>query len=122
MGFEYNYKPILVQIGCQLMYAGLTLSVRAALLEDMSSRVLVCYRQCIGFFLILPFAYFSRRGTNGCRLNWKSFWLIFLISFLGVTVNQNATYEGLSLVSSPVTSAMTNIVPAITFIMAYTLG
>ncbi|KAL8497502.1 hypothetical protein ACS0TY_020999 [Phlomoides rotata] len=83
MGFE-DYKTIVVMVGCQFIYSGMILSVRAALLEDLSSRVLVVYRQIIATLLIAPFAYFSRRGTNSCRLNWRSFWLIFLLSFVGL--------------------------------------
>lgn len=59
MGVE-DYKPIIVMVGCQFLYAGTNLFVRAALLEEMSSRVFVVYRQFIGFLLISPFAYFSR--------------------------------------------------------------
>ncbi|XP_047947062.1 WAT1-related protein At4g30420-like isoform X2 [Salvia hispanica] len=83
MGLEY-YKPIIVMLGCQLLYAGTNLFVRAALLEEMSSSVFVVYRQFIGFLLMAPFAYFSRKGKDGCCLNWKSFWLIFLLSFVGL--------------------------------------
>ncbi|KAL8502336.1 hypothetical protein ACS0TY_021467 [Phlomoides rotata] len=121
MGFE-DYKTIVVMVGCQFIYSGMILSVRAALLEDLSSRVLVVYRQIIATLLIAPFAYFSRRGTNSCRLNWRSFWLIFLLSFVGVTANQNANFEGLALVPSSVATAIGNLAPAITFIMSYIFG
>ena len=59
MGLE-NYKPIIVMVGCQFLYAGVTLSGRAALLQDFSSRVFVVYRQFTAFLLIAPFAFFSR--------------------------------------------------------------
>ncbi|KAK6151490.1 hypothetical protein DH2020_014125 [Rehmannia glutinosa] len=72
---------------------------RAALLEEMSTRVFVVYRQCIAFLLIAPFAFLS-----------------------SVTVNQNLYYEGLYLSSSSVSSALSNLIPAITFVMAYILG
>lgn len=121
MGLE-NYKPILVMGGCQLIYAGVTLSGRAALVQDLSSRVFVVYRQSTAFLLIAPFAFLSRRGTKGCGLSWKSFWLISLLSFIGVTVNQNVYFEGLYLASSSAASALGNLVPAITFLMAYLLG
>ncbi|KAL1563539.1 WAT1-related protein-like protein [Salvia divinorum] len=121
MGLEY-YKPIIVMIGCQLFYAGTNLFVRAALLEEMSSSVFVVYRQFIGFLLMAPFAYFSWKGKDGCCLKWKSFWLIFLLSFVGVTANHNSYYMGMTLVSTSVASAMYNLAPAITFVMAYTMG
>ncbi|PIN18225.1 hypothetical protein CDL12_09120 [Handroanthus impetiginosus] len=98
MGFE-DYKPIIVLVACQFVYAGVNLIGRAALLEDFSSRVFVVYRQSIAFLLIAPLAYFS-----------------------SVTVNQNVYFEGLYLSSSSAASALSNLTPAITFILAYTLG
>ncbi|GFP85486.1 wat1-related protein at4g30420 [Phtheirospermum japonicum] len=86
-------------VGCQFLYAGVTLTGRAALLQEMSSRVFVVYRQCIAFLLIAPLAYFS-----------------------SVTINQNIYFEGLYLASSSAASALANLIPAITFVMAYTLG
>ncbi|XP_012841042.1 PREDICTED: WAT1-related protein At4g30420-like [Erythranthe guttata] len=124
MGFE-EYKPIIVMVVCQFIYSGVTLTGRAALLQDMSSRVFVVYRQSIAFFIIAPIAIFSRRGTKGCFMGWKTFGLISLLSFVGygsVTVNQNVYFEGLYLSSSSAASALANLVPAITFIMAYILG
>lgn len=39
-----------------------------------------------------------------------------------VTGNQNAYFEGLFLSSSTIATAMTNLIPAITFVMAATVG
>lgn len=55
-----NWKPIIVMIGCQVIYAGVTLSGRAALLQHFSSPIFVVYRQLSAFFFIAPFAFFSR--------------------------------------------------------------
>ncbi|XP_047944733.1 WAT1-related protein At4g30420-like [Salvia hispanica] len=121
MGLE-NYKPIIVMVGCQFLYAGVALTGRQALLQNFSSRVFVVYRQFTAFLLIAPFAVFSRRGTNACAVTWKSFFLISLLSFIGVTFSQNLYYEGLYLSSSSAASALGNAVPAITFTIAYFLG
>lgn len=59
MGVE-DCKPTIVMVGCQIIYAGVTLSSREVLLQDLSSRVFVVYRQCLAFLLIAPLAYFSR--------------------------------------------------------------
>ncbi|KAL2228002.1 UNVERIFIED_CONTAM: hypothetical protein Sindi_1779900, partial [Sesamum indicum] len=53
MGLE-ELKPVIILTACQFMYAGVNLLGRAALLQDMSSRVFVVYRQCIAFLLIAP--------------------------------------------------------------------
>ncbi|KAG8367666.1 hypothetical protein BUALT_Bualt16G0096700 [Buddleja alternifolia] len=121
MGLE-DYKATIILIACQFMYSSVTVTGKAAILQHMSPRVFVAYRQFIAFFLIAPFAFFTRKGTKGYLLGWKNFWLIFLLSFFGVAVNQNIYFEGLYLASSSAASALINLVPAITFIMAYTLG
>ncbi|KAG8367672.1 hypothetical protein BUALT_Bualt16G0097300 [Buddleja alternifolia] len=94
-----NYKPIIILIACQFLYSGVTLTGRAALLQDMSSRVFVVYRQFIAFLLIAPLAFFK-----------------------SVTLNQNMYFEVLYLASSTAGGALSNVTPAITFILAYTTG
>ncbi|XP_051141307.1 WAT1-related protein At4g30420-like [Andrographis paniculata] len=121
MGFE-DKIPTIAMIGCQILYSAVALSGRAVLLDGLSSKVFVVYRQCFAFFLIAPLAFFSRRGKREYGLGWKSFGMISLLSFIGVTVNQNMYYEGLQLGTSSAASSITNLVPAITFIMAYTFG
>nr|GMC58370.1 WAT1-related protein At4g30420 [Ipomoea batatas] len=122
MGLE-NHKPTIAMVGMQCMYAGVTLSIRASLLQGMSSRVFVVYRQTIAFLLIAPVAYVSsRRNTSSCCMGWKSFWLIFLLALIGVTINQNIYFEGIYLASSSTASATGNLVPAVTFLMAWAIG
>ncbi|XP_015884397.2 WAT1-related protein At4g30420-like isoform X2 [Ziziphus jujuba] len=101
-----GYKPAMAMIGLQCIYAGLALFTRAALLQGMSPRVFVVYRRD------------PRRRPFGLR----SFYLIFVSSLIGVTGNQNAYFEGLFLSSSTIATAMTNLMPAITFVMAATAG
>lgn len=55
------YKPALGMIGLQFTYAGVALFTRAALLQGLSPRVFVVYRQGIATLVIVPIAYFSRR-------------------------------------------------------------
>ncbi|XP_059290665.1 WAT1-related protein At4g30420 [Lycium ferocissimum] len=122
MGFETSYKPTIVMIALQFMYAGVTLSTRATLVQGLSSRVFVVYRQTIAFLLIAPIAFVPRRKTGSRCLGWKSFWLIFLAAFVGVTLNQNMYFSGLYYSSSSIGSATGNLVPAFTFLMAWLMG
>ncbi|KAK3017362.1 hypothetical protein RJ639_006176 [Escallonia herrerae] len=166
MGGLGDYKPAMVMFGLQFTYAGVALSTRAALLQGMSRRVFVVYRQAIATLVIAPTAYLTRlhchpktshshphpqplmhvmlKGiwisprsllssdyidlfwhrskTSSCCMGWKSFWLIFVTSLIGVTINQNIYFEGLYLASSSIASAMTNLVPAVTFVIASFVG
>lgn len=63
MGFE-GYKPTIVMILLQFMYAAITLCTRATLVQGLSVRVFVVYRQIIAFLLIAPIAFGPRYVYN----------------------------------------------------------
>ncbi|CAM8959952.1 hypothetical protein QQ045_004727 [Rhodiola kirilowii] len=117
-------KPALAMIGLQFSYAGVALLTRAALLKGMSPRVFVFYRQTIATLVMAPVAFMSSRRyrTKFSPMGWRSFCLIFLASLIGVTMNQNVYFQGLYLASSSMASAMSNLIPAVTFVMAFALG
>ncbi|KAG9154620.1 hypothetical protein Leryth_022707 [Lithospermum erythrorhizon] len=116
-------KPIIVMIFLQFIYATVTISSRNAFLQGVSPRVFVVYRQAMATLIISPVAFISRKRTgNSCQLGWRAFWLIFSASLIGVTLYQNVYFEGLFLASSSIASAMANVVPAVTFVIAYIVG
>nr|XP_043626444.1 WAT1-related protein At4g30420-like isoform X2 [Erigeron canadensis] len=119
-GLEY-YKPLIVMLVLQFTYGAVSISTRASLLEGMNPRVFVVYRQAIATLVISPIAYFSRRKTK-CSIGWKSFGLIFLAALIGITTSQIIFLEGLYLASASAGSAMFNLVPAITFVVASIVG
>ncbi|PON56061.1 WAT1-related protein [Parasponia andersonii] len=107
----------------QFLLAGHTLLGRAAILRGMSPRVYVVYRQTVATILIAPVVCFSRwKNPNKTSLGLKGFCLIFLNSLIGITTNHNAFIQGLKLSSSSIATAMTNLMPAITFVMACLVG
>ncbi|WJX85836.1 hypothetical protein P8452_68230 [Trifolium repens] len=118
---EY-YMPVLVMLLIQCIYAGMSLSIRIALLEGMSPRVLVVYRHAFATIALAPIAYLSGRNSGSYSLNLRSFSLIFMTSLIGITLSQNLYFEGLYLVPSSIASAMTNLIPAVTFVIAASVG
>ncbi|CAK7338095.1 unnamed protein product [Dovyalis caffra] len=123
MGAFDAYKPAMAMVGLQFIYAGVALFTRAALVQGLSPKVFVVYRQGIATLIMAPLAYVSRRRSScGFSLGLRSFAWIFAASLLGVTANQMAYFEGLFLASSTAASAMTNLMPAITFAMAAIFG
>ncbi|XP_045790818.1 WAT1-related protein At4g30420-like [Trifolium pratense] len=121
LNMEY-YLPIIVMLLIQFIFAGQTLGTRIALLEGMSPRVFVVYRSAFATIVLAPLAYFSGRNSGSYSLNLRSFSLIFLTSLIGITMNQNLYFEGLYLASSSVASAICNLLPAITFVIAVLVG
>lgn len=122
MGFLDDYKPVIVMLFLQLTYAGMSVSAKAVLLQGTSPRVFVFYRQAFGTLFIAPVAYFSRNERNGNSMGWKSFSFIFIASLIGVTGNQMIQYEGIYLATSSAASALSNLIPAITFVAASIIG
>ncbi|KAJ0031612.1 hypothetical protein Pint_14282 [Pistacia integerrima] len=124
MGELNGYKPAMAMVALQFLYAGVALFTRAAFVQGMSTRVFVVYRQGIATLVMAPLAYLSTRRSNSCRssLGLKGFGWILLASLIGVTANQNAYFEGLYLSSTSLASSMTNLIPAVTFVMAFIAG
>ncbi|KAI3929738.1 hypothetical protein MKX01_025906 [Papaver californicum] len=122
MGRWKDYKPAMAMIGLQFTYAAVTLSSRTVLSQGMSPRVFVVYRQAILLLFLLLLLIFLRGKKSGTALGMRSFCLIFTASLIGVTLNQNIYFEGLYLTSSSIASAMGNLLPAITFLLAALIG
>lgn len=76
MGNLDYYKPVMAMLGLQFTYAGLALLTRTALLEGMTPRVFVVYRQAIAALLIAPVTYFNRWVLISCFIS------LLLVSFL----------------------------------------
>lgn len=87
MGEYESLKPVIVMILLQFSYSAVALSTRAALLQGMSPRIFVVYRQAIATLVIAPLAFFSRylhqQSVNLYRPQESSFfWINFLDLFL----------------------------------------
>ena len=72
MGGLDDYKPALAMLALQFSYAGIALLSRGALLEGMSPRVFVVYRQAIATLVIAPLAYFTRLVLHQRLRSWPS--------------------------------------------------
>uniref|UniRef100_A0A2C9UNF9 WAT1-related protein n=1 Tax=Manihot esculenta TaxID=3983 RepID=A0A2C9UNF9_MANES len=123
MGSFDECKPVMAMIGIQFVYAGLALLSRAAFLQGLNPWVFVVYRQGIGTLIMAPLVCLSsRRNSCWSSFGFRSFAWIFLASLIGVTANQISYFEGLYLTSSTVGTAMSNLIPAITFVLAIISG
>ena len=64
MGGWEDYKPAMAMVGLQFGYAGVALVTRVAMLQGMSPRVLVVYRQAVATLAVAPIAYLSRWSNS----------------------------------------------------------
>lgn len=114
-------KPVAGMVGLQFGFAILNIMIRAALKDGLSPYVLVTYRQAVASMVLAPFAYFLEREKRPA-LTFPVFCNIFILSLIGITVNQNFYFKGLHLSSATLATAMSNLNPAVTFIIAVTIG
>ncbi|CAL0307051.1 unnamed protein product [Lupinus luteus] len=123
MGRLGFYLPVIGMIGLQIHYAALAIFTRAALLDGLSPTVFVVYRQGIATLTLVPMAFSpKRRQSLKTSMGLRSFLLMFATSLIGVTANQNAYFKGLYYASSTAATAMSNLIPALTFVMAAIVG
>ncbi|KAF8657755.1 hypothetical protein HU200_059915 [Digitaria exilis] len=110
-------------VATQCMFAALTLWVKAAFNGGMSPMVFVAYRQAVAALVLVPIALVTNRSKlKEMRLGMKGFFLVFMAALFGATANQNLVYQGLQLGTSSLATTMTNLIPAITFVMAVAVG
>ncbi|XP_057831597.2 WAT1-related protein At2g39510 isoform X2 [Cryptomeria japonica] len=115
--FYEKSKPALAMIIVQICFAGLNILSKIALNQGMSHYVLIFYRQLFATIATAPVAYILERKTRP-KLTIRIFGEIFICSFLGISLNMNFYYTGLSYTTATFSTALLNLVPAITFLMA----
>ncbi|KAI5660239.1 hypothetical protein M9H77_29032 [Catharanthus roseus] len=114
-------KLLLALLILQLCFAGFHIVSRVALNIGVSKVVYPIYRNIIALILLGPFAYFVEKKERP-PLTFSLLVQFFLLALIGITANQGFYILGLFYASPTFASAMQNSVPAITFIMASTLG
>ncbi|XP_015162043.1 WAT1-related protein At1g09380-like [Solanum tuberosum] len=109
--------PLLLMVVVQLGYAGTAIISKLVMDEGMDPYVHLSYRQILATISIAPFAYFFERKTRP-KLTPFTLFLIFLCSVLGVTAMQMTCIIGLKNSTATITTAMANLIPANTFLLA----
>ncbi|XP_076888475.1 WAT1-related protein At2g39510-like [Bidens hawaiensis] len=115
MMFE-KLKPYLCVIVIQCGNAGLAIIAKDALNKGMNHYTFATYRNLIATIVIAPFALFFERTRP--RLTVLTFFKIMLLGFFEPVLDQNLYYAGMKYTTVTFAAAMTNIIPAMTFLMA----
>lgn len=110
-------KPYFAMISLQFGYAGMNIITKVSLNRGMSHYVLVVYRHAFATAVIAPFAFFLERRAQP-KITFKVFMQIFVLALLGPVIDQNFYYAGLKFTSPTFSCAMSNMLPAMTFVMA----
>ncbi|RLM97803.1 WAT1-related protein [Panicum miliaceum] len=110
-------KPYVAMVSLQFGYAGMNVITKVSLNRGMSHYVLVVYRHAFATLSIAPFALALERKVRPRMTPWV-FLQIFVLALLGPVIDQNFYYAGLKFTSPTFSCAMSNMLPAMTFIMA----
>lgn len=104
-------------ISLQFGYAGMNIITKVSLNRGMSHYVLVVYRHAFATAVIAPFALVLERKVRP-KITLPIFLQLFVLGLLGPVIDQNFYYAGLKFTSPTFSCAMSNMLPAMTFVMA----
>lgn len=110
-------KPVIVALVIQAAYAAMTILLKMASSNGTNRRILVAYRFMFATVSVAPFAFIFERKKRP-SLTKKILFQTFLCGLFGGLLNQNLYMESLALTSATFVAAITNLIPAITFILA----
>ncbi|KAJ4973676.1 hypothetical protein NE237_006850 [Protea cynaroides] len=124
MGWNLNLRknarvvmPYAGMMMVEFMDVGLTTLSKAAMSRGMSHYVFIVYSNAMATLILLPFSLLFTR-SNRPPLTFSLLCRFFLLGLVGITLMQNCIFTGISLSSPTLGSALGNLVPAFTFILA----
>ncbi|XP_054800707.1 WAT1-related protein At3g28050-like [Prosopis cineraria] len=120
MAKRYCYKdllPFAALVAMECNNVGLNTLFKAATLKGMSYHVFVVYAYAVAAIVLLPISFVSRRSRVLPPLNFSIFSRIVFLGFIGCS-SQIMGYTGISYSSPTLSSAISNLVPAFTFLLA----
>ncbi|VAI80484.1 unnamed protein product [Triticum turgidum subsp. durum] len=117
VGSWRKVMPYMAMVFLQFGYAGLFLLSVASLRQGMSHYVLVVYRNAIAAAAMAPFALWFERKTRR-KMTLSLFYKIVALALLEPVLDQNFFYIGARNTSASFSSALTNVLPAVTFVNA----
>ncbi|XP_054800475.1 WAT1-related protein At1g68170-like [Prosopis cineraria] len=113
----HRLKPAVLMVASQIAFAGLLVLYKLAVNDGMNLRVIIAYRFIFATLFIAPLAFILERNKRP-KMTWTILFHAFLCGLFGGVLSQNLHLEALALESATFASAVSNLVPAITFIMA----
>ncbi|RVW43652.1 WAT1-related protein [Vitis vinifera] len=102
-------------LGTEFGYAGMNIITKVSLNRGMSHYVLVVYRHAFATAVIAPLLLSSKVRP---KITLPIFLQLFVLGLLGPVIDQNFYYAGLKFTSPTFSCAMSNMLPAMTFVMA----
>ncbi|KAI4352702.1 hypothetical protein L6164_006926 [Bauhinia variegata] len=120
MAKRYCYRDVLpfgAMVTMECINVGLNTLFKAATMRGMSYHVFVVYAYAVAAIVLLPMSLISQRSRVLPPLNFSILSKIGLLGLIGCS-SQIMGYTGISFSSPTLSSAISNLVPAFTFLFA----
>ncbi|KAJ4822192.1 hypothetical protein Tsubulata_030308 [Turnera subulata] len=117
-GLFTRMKPFIAVIFMQVGLAGMDILSKAALNQGMSNFVLVVYRHAVATIVMAPFAAILDKKVRP-KMTRSIFIKLLVLGLLEPVIDQNLYFLGMKYTTATFAAAIINILPAITFIMAW---
>ncbi|XP_031389680.1 WAT1-related protein At1g25270-like [Punica granatum] len=117
----HGMKAPLIMVVVQTAFAGINILYKLVANDGMSLHIVVAYRFIFATVFMVPVALIFER-KNRPKLTWKVLVQAFFCGLFGGSMGQNLYLESLALTSATYASAMANLVPGMTFILAISFG
>ncbi|KAF9606969.1 hypothetical protein IFM89_030267 [Coptis chinensis] len=114
--FSWDLIPFVAMITVECTDVGQTTLSKAAMSRGMSPFVYVVYSNAVGTLLLFPSFMIQRRKHPS--LTFSLLWKCFLLGLIGICVGQILGFIGIRYSSPTLASAMGNLIPAFTFLLA----
>ncbi|XP_043704067.1 uncharacterized protein LOC122654155 [Telopea speciosissima] len=110
--------PFAGMVMVECLDVGMTTLSKAAMSRGMSHYVFVFYSNALATLILLPLSFLLFPRSNRPPLTFSLICRFFLLGLVGITLMQNCVFTGINLSSPTLGSALSNLVPAFTFILA----
>ncbi|KAJ7010720.1 WAT1-related protein At1g25270 [Populus alba] len=111
-------KPALLMVLVQVAFAAVNVLYKLAANDGMNLKIIVAYRFIFATAFMVPLAFIVERKNRG-KLTWTVIIQAFFCGLFGCSFAQNAYIESLALISATFACAMANLIPAVTFVLAF---
>ncbi|KAG2316331.1 hypothetical protein Bca4012_067226 [Brassica carinata] len=115
--FQREVLPVMALVIMECANVGLNTLFKAATLQGMSFHVFIVYSYGLAALLLLPSIFFSSRSRTLPPMNFSILYKIVLLGLIGCCSNIMG-YTGINYSSPTLASAISNLTPAFTFLLA----
>ncbi|XP_077237796.1 WAT1-related protein At3g28050-like [Tasmannia lanceolata] len=114
----WDVLPYAAMVSVECLDVGLTTLSKAAMSRGMSHFVFVVYSNVLATTLLIPLYFISQTHRRRPPITFRLLCKFFLLGLTGITIMQNCVFTGINYSSPTLGSAMSNLIPAFTFLLA----